>query len=107
MIEPFANREFSCLSLTGERFAFTVRIGRPTPVSNEPDSDWRCPVTVPFDAPVRDIYGVDSWQAVCLALSLVHSQLVDFIQRGGKLYYPGTTDEFTLNDFFPNSTGNA
>jgi hypothetical protein len=106
MTEPFATREFSCVSPTGEQFAFTMQLGRPTPVSDEPESDWRCPVTIPFDEQTRDIYGVDSWQALCLALSLVHSLLADFIQRGGKLYYPGTTDEFTLNDF-PHATGNA
>ena len=106
MTEPFATREFDCVRPTGERFAFTVHLGRPTPVSDVPESDWRCPVTIPFDGPTRDIYGVDSWQALCLALSLVHSLLADFIQRGGKLYYPGTTDEFTLNDF-PHATGNA
>ncbi len=103
MTEAFVTREFDCVRPTGERFAFTVQLGRPMPVSDEPESDWRCPVTIPFDGRTRDIYGVDSWQALGLALSFVHSQLADFIQRGGKLYYPGTTDEFTLNDF-PHAT---
>lgn len=106
MTDPFATCEFDCVSPTGEKFTFTVHLGRPTPVSDEPESGWRCPVTIPFDGPTRDIYGVDSWQALCLALSLVHSQLADFIRRGGKLYHPGTTDEFTLNDF-PHATGDA
>ena len=106
MTEPFATREFSCVSPEGVAFPLIVQLGRPTPANDKPESDWRCPVAVPFDSRVRDIYGVDSWQALCLALSLVHSLLADFIQRGGKLYHPGTTDEFTLNDF-PNATGNA
>jgi hypothetical protein len=106
MTEPFATREFSCVSPTGDEFALTIQIGRPTRITDEPESDWRCPVTIPFDSRPRDIYGVDSWQALCLALSLVHSVLTRFIQGGGKLYHPGTTDEFTLNDF-PHPTGNS
>lgn len=99
MTEPFASRELSCVSPAGEQFAFTVQVGRPMPVSGEPESDWRCPVTIPFEGQTRDIDGVDSWQALCLALSQVHSVLADFIQRGGKLYHRGTTDEFTHNGF--------
>jgi hypothetical protein len=106
MTEPFATREFSCVSPEGEAFPLVVQIGRPTPLTNEPGSDWRCPVTIPFSNQTQDIYGIDSWQAVCLALSLIHSQLSDFIRRGGKLYHPGTTDDFGLNDFL-NITGNA
>lgn len=106
MTEPLATREFDCVSSTGEQFAFTVRLGSPTPVSDEPESNWRCPVTIPFDDQSRDIHGIDSWQALTLALSLVHSLLADFIKRGGKLYHPGTTDEFTLDDF-PHATGNG
>ena len=99
MTDPIATREFSCVGPDGEAFALVVQLGRPKPVSDATDSDWSCPVTVPFDGKVRDIYGVDSWQALCLALSLVNSQLADFVRRGGKLYHPGTTDEITLHDF--------
>ena len=106
MIDPFATREFSCVSPEGGEFRLVIQIGRPTQVSDDPESEWRCPVTVPFDGRIRDIYGEDSWQSVCLALSLVHSLLAAFIQRGGKLYYPGTTEEFTLNDF-PHATVSA
>lgn len=101
MTNPFATREFSCVSPKGERFAFTVEVGLPERITGDPDSDWRCPVVAPFDSQTRDIYGVDSWQALCLALAHVHSLLTDFIQRGGKLYHPGTTDEFTFHDLFP------
>jgi hypothetical protein len=92
-------QEFDCVSPAGERFAFTVRIGCPTPVSNQPDSDWRCPVTVSFDGRMRDIYGIDSGQARSLALGLVHSLLVGFLRRGGRLYRLGSDHELNYSDF--------
>ncbi|MEZ0258445.1 MAG: hypothetical protein ACAI37_24410 [Chthoniobacter sp.] len=106
MTNPVATRELSCVSPEGEAFDITIQIGRPTPISDRPESDWRCPVTIPFGGEEREIYGVDSWQALCLALSLVHAQLAEFLRRGGKLYHPGGTEEFTFNDF-PGVTGHS
>ncbi|HEY3901295.1 MAG TPA: hypothetical protein VGM54_21985 [Chthoniobacter sp.] len=99
MINPIATRSFNCVDPDGEQFEFTVEIGQPTPLSDQPGSDWCCPLTLPFDNKERKLFGVDSWQALGLALSLVYSELAGFLERGGKLYYPDTTDEFVLGDF--------
>jgi len=104
MTDPIATREILSVDPEGEQTLLTIHIGRPVPITDQPGSDWRCPVTIPFHQE-RNIYGVDSWQALCLALCLVQSQLTNFVRRGGKFYHPGSTDEFAIADFTPATLG--
>jgi hypothetical protein len=77
-----------------------VCVGRPYLLTNTEHEAWRCPVSVdPLSPNLPDIFGEDSWQALWLAISLVHSQLADFVRAGGHLHYPDSDDEFTLADF--------
>lgn len=97
--DPVATREFECVSPEGERWFCTVSVGRPTRVSAETNSGWRCPIALPLEDSTPAVFGDDSWQALSLAMSFVHLRLADFIQRGGKLYYPGCSAELTIADF--------
>ena len=64
----------------------------------DPNNNWRCSVSVtPFLHRSFDIGGYDSLQALTLAISLAHQQLVDFVQAGGRLLYPESDDEFKLD----------
>jgi hypothetical protein len=47
-----------------------------------------------------DILGYDSFESVILAIQLVHAILADFIQRGGRVLWPGTSNDYSLEDFF-------
>jgi len=69
-----------------EKFSVSVRIGEPYRVN---DVSWACPVAVEgVDEKLADMHGIDSWQALMLAVSLARSRLEDFLEKGGKLYWP-------------------
>jgi hypothetical protein len=83
------------------RFNVTIRIGVPYQVN---DVSWACPVAVDgVDTRLADMHGIDSWQALLLAISLVRSRLEHFLETGGKLYWPEEpSNEITLRDIFGN-----
>jgi hypothetical protein len=85
-----------------ERFAITIRICVPYQVN---DVSWACPVALDgVDTRLADMHGIDSWQALLLAISLVRSRLEHFLETGGKLYWPEEpSSEITLRDIFGNN----
>jgi hypothetical protein len=69
----------------GERFDIRLRIGQPYQVN---DVSWACPVALDgLDRQLPDMHGIDSWQALLLAISLVRNRLEHFLETGGKLYW--------------------
>ena len=62
----------------------------------------RCPAAVDgVDTRLADMHGIDSWQALLLAISLVRSRLEHFLETGGKLYWTDEpSGEITLRDIF-------
>ena len=67
--------------------AVQVTIGAPEPYGN----DWCCPIRLKglADSKEQWIFGVDSWQAMILALRVVEIMLQNEVRKGGKLYYFG------------------
>ena len=58
----------------------------------EPDgNDWACRIRLKglVDSKERRIFGVDSWQAMILALRLAEAMLQNEVRKGGKLFYLG------------------
>ncbi|HEX5206730.1 MAG TPA: hypothetical protein VFW10_02915 [Steroidobacteraceae bacterium] len=94
-----ARRELVGERADGERFNIVIRIGMPYVVN---DVSWACPVAVDgVDQKLADMHGIDSWQAMLLAISLVRSRLEHFLETGGKLYWPDNLSlEVTLRDIF-------
>jgi hypothetical protein len=101
--ETIATRELIGRRNGGEPFPVVVRIGRPYRAS---DVDWACPVALEgIDHSLADMHGIDSWQALLLAVSLVRGRLEHFLQTGGKLYWRDDPSiEATLKDVFGNDT---
>ncbi len=92
----FAERSLDLIKPGGERVAFTVLFGLPYPAGE----DFRCPVRFKgWGNPPPDVWGIDSVHALLLAISLVHSLLAAFVERGGRIVYPGTDDDFNMADF--------
>ncbi len=70
-----------------ERFEITVEIGAPYQCSPDPE-EWACPVAVrPLYKRLHDAHGGDSFQSLCLAISLAQDLLQDFREKGGSLTY--------------------
>ena len=84
------------LKPSGERVTFRVEFG---PILNA-GQDFHCRVRFHGwgDSP-PDIWGGDSLQALVLAVSLVHSILADFVQRGGRILWPDTDTDYDLDEF--------
>ena len=60
----------------------------------------RCPVSIdPLHGSLCDVEGVDSWQALQLAMDLVEQLLNAEVEKGSKLYWQeddGTGSEYDL-----------
>lgn len=83
----------------GERVNIAIAIGRPYEVN---DVSWACPVAVHgIDVQLAHMHGIDSWQALLLAIGLVRSRLEHFLETGGKLYRcDDPSSAITLRDIF-------
>src|SRR5689334_12822526 len=87
-----AQRKLVGRSANGEQFDIEIQIGTPF----RDGEDWACPVSMtPLYDRLANIYGVDSFQAVSLALRLVRRLLDNFREKGGTLSYP-TGEDFDL-----------
>jgi hypothetical protein len=52
---------------------------------------WRCPAEIRgFERRYPDMSGVDSMQALCLAMAILRARIEDFLDKGGKVL--DTTD---------------
>lgn len=98
MEDVVAEKDLVGIYPTGEKMIIKIRIGRPYPVE---EGNWACPVAIPglYDK-LRDIRGVDSFQALVLALSLARSLLEAFVEDGGRLLWPNTEEEAVLSELF-------
>jgi hypothetical protein len=94
--ELIAERRIAAVSPKGEKLTLRVAVGRPYQVD---DVSWACPVSIEglYDK-LHDAVGIDSWQALSLALGLARQLLGHFLEDGGKLYWEEGGSEMTLRD---------
>lgn len=86
---PIADLRLQLLRRGAKRkSAVRVTIGAPQPNGN----DWCCAIRFKglIDNKERQLFGVDSWQAMILALKLAEAMLQNAVRKGGKLYYLGS-----------------
>jgi hypothetical protein len=82
----------------GERIEVVVAIGHPYPTS---EGGWACPVEVDgLHGDLAEIHGVDSLQALCLAIRLVGERLAAFVADGGRILHPSTGESVALESYF-------
>jgi len=87
-LKPVADLRLQLLRRGAKRkSAVHVSIGTPQLDGN----DWCCPIQLKglVDSKERRIFGVDSWQAIILALRFVQALLQNEVRKGSKLYYLG------------------
>jgi hypothetical protein len=91
-----AERFLDLLLPSGNRVSFRVAFGPIRAVGQQ----FRCQVRFYGwgDSP-PDIWGCDSLDAFVNALTLVHSILYEFVQRGGRILWPESNDEYLLDNF--------
>src|SRR4051812_30156162 len=98
MDDPLAETKIQCVAASGESFTSPLRV---YPPRREDRGMWSCAVSM-GDLLREDqpLFGEDSLQALCLALSFARSRLQDFVARGGRLVIPGTEDDFSIDACF-------
>jgi uncharacterized protein DUF6968 len=90
--------ELLCVRPSGERINVTVAIGHPYPTSG---GEWACPVEMSgLHGRLVDIRGIDSLQALCLAVNIVRELLASFRADGGRILDSKTGEDFLFDTYF-------
>jgi hypothetical protein len=80
--DPIANIDLLFERSTGEHVSVSIEIG--SPYIND-QGVWACPTEMDGLYSRSDVCGEDSFQSLCLALSLIHKMITYFIQDGGRV----------------------
>lgn len=91
-----ASRKLKAVDSAGKTFDLTIVIGLPFEVGQD---EWACPVSLEGLYKQRGpIFGVDSFQALMLAIKFVKDLLEDFYEKGGKIYWSDDSKPILLNE---------
>lgn len=93
----------SCTHSDGTAHPVQIGVGQPSP---HPDGGWTCPVSalgLKLWEGSRDIAGVDSWQALILALTFLRRMLAEEVRLGAVLHWPDDVSEVGLDEVFGHS----
>lgn len=79
----------------GTEQRFLVGVGAPV---REPTGEWACPTLIPDFEVARPIRGEHSLQALCMGLSFIRRRLEDYLEQGGRLFWPEGGDEVSRSE---------
>ena len=97
MDEVVTTTQVLCVHPSGVRSQVTIQVGRPYLLE---DGDAACPVALlGLHDRLHDVHGVDSLQALALALALVRKLLGGFVSNGGQVLLPDGSGEYPLQAF--------
>jgi hypothetical protein len=84
--DPIATWRLTGLDASGKRRQFVLEIGRPYTAAE----DAACPVALwGLDGRYPDMAGIDTFQALCLAMRLALTRLGHYREQGGRLFFTG------------------
>ena len=98
MLKPniAAERTWFAIAPDGTEHDVVISIGIPTAGER---GEWRSLVDIGvLDSKARAIAGIDSWQAICLAMSFAATRLSHFADDGWKFYWERGGDLATPED---------
>ena len=100
-----ASRTILAVKADGQTLSVTLRIGTPYEISPE---EWACPVAMEgMQDRLRDVHGIDAWQALQLVQSLQAQLLGYFVEDGGKLFCHEPPEPISLEELFPKLRSSA
>jgi hypothetical protein len=96
-IETIAQRNVVCVNSSGDSQTVKIKISRPRPVNQL----WESYVEMEglYDQTFL-VKGVDSFQAMCLAMGFVRNALEKFLKEGGRLMWSDKSGEINLDTMF-------
>lgn len=103
MNEPIAKQDLIFEKSSGEKFSVSIQIGTPYEVKDGKGSDFaRCPVFIKgLHKKPHDVAGLDTFQALTLAIAHVRDMLKYFVEDGNKIYLYDGISEFEFGPNFP------
>jgi hypothetical protein len=97
-MDTIAERTLICLKSSGERLSITIRIGKPY---QDSDVSWACPVEAAgLYQRLADVHGIDSFQALMLAVGLLRRLMHHVIEDGGQFLEPECSSPIDLEQLF-------
>jgi hypothetical protein len=90
MNNAIVTARFDAISTEGEQLTLKIAINAPEPDPKSACGDWRCKVKLAGLSDKTFIYGVDSLQALSLAIKYVETELRAFSDAGWQFYLPGS-----------------
>jgi hypothetical protein len=90
-----ASRKVKAVDSKGKVFDLGIIVGQPYQLS---DREWACPVSLKGLYKLGPIHGVESLQALMLALRLLKKLLEDFCEKGGSLFGGVEKRPVTVNE---------
>jgi len=95
---PIAKRIIFAIDKDGREFEIRAALGLPYETES---GDWACPVALEgLHGGLPDMYGVDSWQSLVIAIKTIHTTLSYFVEDGGKLYWDKGGEELSVAELF-------
>ena len=95
--ELIAERTIYAIDKGSRGFEIRLMVGKPYPDR----SDWACPVAmIGLHGVFPDMRGVDSWQALTIAMQLIGRLLTYFVEDGGRLFWEESGAELTVEELF-------
>jgi len=96
-IETIAQRNLCCVNPAGDALSLQIKISKPRQVNEL----WEVYVDLTglYDQTFL-IKGVDSFQAICLAMGFVRNALEKYLSEGGRLLWADQSGEINLDTMF-------
>ncbi|WFO51850.1 DUF6968 family protein [Aeromonas veronii] len=92
MKNSIVTARFDAISTEGEQLTLKIAIKAPEPDPRSAGGDWRCKVKLAGLSDKTFIYGIDSLQALSLAIKFVETELRAFSDAGWQFYLPDCPD---------------
>ena len=93
---PFVKRTWFAIAPDGAEHDVVISVGLPAQV---PRGEWRAVVSVGcLESRTHSIAGIDSWQALCLAMSFAATRVGHFAEDGWRFYWERDGDIATPED---------
>ena len=95
-----AETKFDCVDRDGNPFTAVLEIGNlvPGPIRNG-ITESKLDISLEPLFPQRGMGGIDSFQAICLAIEFVRKALRAFVAHGGTVYYQQSKTPIDLDDY--------
>ena len=94
-----ASTSFRGQSGKGEEISFYLSLEHPHQID---DVSWGCVLRMDgITTKPHTTIGVDGWQALTLAIALIEQSLTYFVEDGGKLFFPDSSEPMDIQDVVP------